>query len=57
MLLETDGLFYYDISCCSRLFTLQGDYVFYVVGVWEHVHRTYCSNYVILAEDFKVTGL
>jgi hypothetical protein len=53
-LLILPGQFY---ICVSLLFSFQGDYVFYVVGVWEHVHRTYRCDFIVAAEDLEVTSL
>jgi hypothetical protein len=39
------------------LFAFKGYDVLNVVSVREHVYRTYSCDDVVLAEDFKVTGL
>ena len=28
-----------------------------MMSVWEHVDRTYCGDFIILAQDFKVACL
>ena len=39
------------------LLSLKSYYVFHVVGMWEHVHRTYCCYFIVLAQDFQVACL
>lgn len=39
------------------LFALEGNYILDMMSVREHVHRSYSSDFVVLAEDFQVTSL